>query len=145
MQRLLRAPTKPGTTKFQRPSQFLNDEGGSATIETVIWLPIFGFALALIMNVSMVFFTESQLTRIVQDGNRAFSLGRLADGAAVENYILGQLTHLDADLSVVTTVDNGFVRTDLEASAGGLMPLNLARSAFDSVKIRVSAQHVVEF
>lgn len=124
---------------------FCKDESGSATIESVIWLPAFAFVLALIMNVSMVFFFESQLTRIVQDGNRAFSLGRLADGDAVQEYILGQLTHMDADISVATTISGGFVRTDLIAPAGDLMPLSMARSAFNKVKIRVSAQHIVEF
>ena len=124
---------------------FCKDESGSATIESVIWLPAFAFVLALIMNVSMVFFFESQLTRIVQDGNRAFSLGRLADGDAVQEYILGQLTHMDADISVATTISGGFVRTDLIAPAGDLMPLSMARSAFNHVKIRVSAQHIVEF
>ncbi|SDG23685.1 TadE/TadG family type IV pilus assembly protein [Sulfitobacter delicatus] len=131
--------------RFKRVRSFCEEDSGSATIESVIWLPIFAFALALIMNVSMVYFFESQMTRIVQDGNRAFSLGRLADGDAVQEYILGQLTHLDADISVATTISGGFVRTDLIAPAGDLMPLSMARSAFNNVKIRVSAQHIVEF
>ena len=131
--------------RFKRVRSFCEEDSGSATIESVIWLPIFAFALALIMNVSMVYFFESQMTRIVQDSNRAFSLGRLADGDAVQEYILGQLTHLDADISVATTISGGFVRTDLIAPAGDLMPLSMARSAFNNVKIRVSAQHIVEF
>jgi Flp pilus assembly protein TadG len=131
--------------QFKWAPNFCKEESGSATIESVIWLPAFAFVLAIIMNVSMVFFFESQLTRIVQDGNRAFSLGRLPDGDAVQQYILGQLTHLDADISVATTIADGFVRTDLTAPAGDLMPLSMARKAFNNVKIRVSAQHIVEF
>ena len=64
-------------------SNFFTNEEGSATIETVIWLPIFTILLTMIINLSMVFFSESQILRVVQDGNRAFSLGRLEDGAAV--------------------------------------------------------------
>jgi Flp pilus assembly protein TadG len=130
---------------WQRARRFCRDDSGTATIEAVIWLPVFAFVLALIMNVSMVFFFESQMTRIVQDGNRAFSLGRLSNSDAVEEYIKGQLTHLDANISVATSLVDGFVRTDLEAPAGELMPLNIGRSAFNAVKIRVSAQQIVEF
>ncbi|WP_411976463.1 TadE/TadG family type IV pilus assembly protein [Sulfitobacter faviae] len=129
----------------RRVTRFCKDDQGSATIESVIWLPIFVFVLAIIMNVSMVFFYELQLTRIVHDGNRAFSLGRLPDSIAVQDYIIGQVAHLDADINVATTISGGFVKTDLTASAGKLMPLNLARSTFDSVQILVSAQHIVEF
>lgn len=145
MHRPFKVYSEPSIARPRWPLRFCKDEVGSATIETVIWLPIFAIVLAIIMNVSMVFFAESQLTRIVQDGNRAFSLGRLADNVAVQDYILAQLTHFDADFSVSTKIADGFVRTDLEAPAGHLMPLNLARRAFDSVKIRVSAQHIVEF
>jgi Flp pilus assembly protein TadG len=140
-----RAFGKTSMINLRWASKFSKDESGSATIEAVIWLPAFAFVLAIIMNISMVFFYESQLTRVVQDGNRAFSLGRLADSDAVQQYILGRLTHIDADLSVATTISDGFVRTDLIAPAGDLMPLSMARSAFNTVKIRVSAQHVVEF
>ena len=84
----------------RRVTGFCKDDQGSATIESVIWLPIFVFVLAIIMNVSMVFFYESQLTRIVHDGNRAFSLGRLPDSIAVQDYIIGQVAHLDADINV---------------------------------------------
>lgn len=143
MQWLFGAFGKP--PRIRSPRGFGKDETGSATIESVIWLPAFAFVLAIIMNVSMLFFYESQLTRIVQDGNRAFSLGRLEDSDAVQQYILGRITHLDADFSIATTIAGGFVRTDLIAPAGDLMPLSIARSAFNTVQIRVSAQHIVEF
>jgi len=125
--------------------KFLRNEAGSATVETVILLPIFATILAFIMNVSMVFFTESQMLRIVQDGNRAFSLGRLDDYVAVQDYISSRLAYLDADLTVATTISGGFVHTNLEAPAGDLMPLKFATSAFNSDRIRVSAQHIIEF
>lgn|GEM_PF-324933 len=138
-------PKKTRLARRRWAQLFCRDDSGSATIETVIWLPIFALILGVIMNVSMVFFAEAQLTRIVQDGNRAFSLGRLADNEAVQNYILARISHFKGNISVTTTIADGFIQTDLEAPAGDLMPLNLVRSAFNSAKVRVSAQHIVEF
>lgn len=66
--------------------RFFRSESGSYTIESVIWLPIYVFILALMMNVSMVFFNESQLLRVVQDGNRSFAVGRITTLDAVERY-----------------------------------------------------------
>jgi Flp pilus assembly protein TadG len=128
-----------------RAGRFGQSEDGNMTIESVIWVPIFAIILAFIMNISLVFFAESQMLRVVQDGNRAFSLGRLEDAAAVENYILANLANLDATLTIATTVAGGFISTTLDATAGDLMPLNIMTSVFDSVIINVSAQQIVEF
>lgn len=137
--------TNGSTSSTRSLGKFLRDETGSATIEAVIWMPVFFLILAFIMNVSMVFFNESQMLRVVQDGNRAFSLGRLDDNVAVQDYILSQLAYLNANFTVATNISGGFVQTNLEAPAGELMPLNLASGAFDGIRVRVSAQHIIEF
>lgn len=124
---------------------FWKDDRGSATIESIIWFPIFAILIALIMNISMVFFTESQMLRVVQDGNRAFSLGRLEDNVAVEEYILSRLEYLEASLTVGTTISGGFIQTTLAAPASDLMPLNLMNRAFSGITVHVSAQHIIEF
>lgn len=124
---------------------FVKDEDGSYSIEAVIWMPIFAILLALIMNVSVVFFTESQMMRVVQDGNRAFSLGRLTSVAEVEDYVLTTLAYTDADLSVESTVSDGIIRTQLSAPATDLMPLNFLRDSFSNVRVGFTAQQIVEF
>ena len=128
-----------------RVKLFCRDEEGTATIESVIWFPIFVILLTLIMNVSLVFFTESQILRVVQDGNRAFSLGRLDDSTAVEGYILERLSYLDANITIATTISGGFVMTTVDVPASDLMPLNMMTGAFDGVNMNVSAQQIVEF
>ena len=97
------------------------------------------------MNISLVFFSESQILRVVQDGNRAFSLGRLDDATAVENYILNRLSYLDANITIATTISGGFVMTTLKVPASNLMPLNIMTGAFEGVNMNVSAQQIVEF
>lgn len=124
---------------------FCADEDGSYSIEAVIWMPIFAILLALIMNVSVVFFTESQMMRVVQDGNRAFSLGRLTSPEEVEDYVIETLAYTDADLLVETTVSGGIIRTQLSAPATDLMPLNFLRDSFSNVRVGFTSQQIVEF
>ncbi len=126
-------------------ASFWQDEDGSYTIESVIWFPIFAILLAFVTNISIVFFNESQILRVMQDGNRAFSLGRLNDAQEVETYITDRLAYLQAGMTIRTQITGGFVTTNLSVPARELMPLNLMTSAFDSVTIAVSAQHIIEF
>lgn len=145
MQLPIRTLNRAGPSKRNGLSAFCSSEDGSATIESVIWFPIFAILLAVMMNVSMVFFTESQILRVVQDGNRAFSLGRLEDAAAVEAYIGGKLAYLNATLTVQTTISGGEVYTMLSTPATDLMPFNFMTSAFEGVNIGVHAQQLIEF
>ena len=56
--------------------RFRRDERGSATIEAVPWLPLFVIFFVMIADVSLVFFRQTEVLRVVQDGNRALSVGR---------------------------------------------------------------------
>ena len=125
--------------------RFFTDEDGSFTIESVVWLPIFAILIAVIMNVSLVFFSESQMMRVVQDANRAFSLGRFENELETETYILAELDHMGANFTVETTLSGGVITTEVSAPAADLMPLNLMTSAFDSVDVSVFAQQLVEY
>lgn len=145
MRKIFRNLSVGPTCYSARVKFFYRDEAGNATIESVIWLPIFAILLTLIMNISLVFFSESQILRVVQDGNRAFSLGRLDDATAVENYILNRLSYLDANITIATTISGGFVMTTLKVPASNLMPLNIMTGAFEGVNMNVSAQQIVEF
>ncbi len=57
----------------------------------------------------------------------------------------GLPAYLQADMTIRTQITGGFVTTNLSVPARELMPLNLMTSAFDSVTIAVSAQHIIEF
>ena len=136
---------RPSQRKVKSLERFLRDDDGSFTIEAVIWMPIFAIILALIFNISMVFFTESQLLRIVQDANRAFSLGRLDDTTATENYITNALAYLDTTVAVTTTLDGGIISTVLNVPAVDLMPMSFMRDQFRDIAITVRSQQLVEF
>lgn len=128
-----------------RLHRFWKDEEGSFTIEAVIWMPIFAIVLAVVVNVSLVFFSESQILRVVQDANRAFSLGRLDSTEAAETYISKKLAYLEATLDIQTTLNDGVIRTVLSSPATDLMPMSFMRGKFSNVQIIVAADHIVEF
>ena len=111
----------------------------------MIWIPIFALVLAVVVNVSLVFFSESQMLRVVQDANRAFSLGRLDSTQAAETYISDKLAYLEATLDVQTTLNDGVIRTVLTSPATDLMPMSFMRGKFSNVQIIVAADHIVEF
>ena len=47
---------------------FRRETDGNATIEAVLWLPLFVVFLVMIADVSFVFHRQSQIMNIVQDG-----------------------------------------------------------------------------
>lgn len=65
--------------------RFRRDERGSATIEAVLWLPMFVIFFVMIADVSLVFFRQTEVMRVVQDGNRALSVGRFGGGQPKSN------------------------------------------------------------
>mgnify|MGYP006945905477 CR=1 FL=1 len=83
--------------------------------------------------------------RVVQDANRALSLGRFDTELEVEAYILARLNHMDANFVVNTTISGGVITTQVSAPATDLMPLNLMTSAFNSIDVSVFAQQLVEY
>ena len=137
----LRTSGKP----FSKSLHYLQSEDGSYTIESVIWFPMYMFITALIINVSMVFFTESQLLRVVQDGNRSFSVGRVTTRSAVEQYITERLAYLEANPDVSSQLVYGIIYTDLRIPVTALMPFTVLDTFFETTTILVSAQQIVEF
>lgn len=145
---------------FKKPSgllrRFQRSEDGSFTLEAVIWMPIFAILLAIIMNLSMVFYYESQILRITQDATRAFSLGRFDDGDSstdsrvlAEQFILSRLDFIDAEFEVdVSTRDtgNGIVaQSTVSTNAAALMPFSLMSAPFQGVPIGVYTSYMIEF
>lgn len=128
-----------------RIAAFITDQEGSYTIESVIWLPIYVFILAIMMNVSMVFFNESQMLRVVQDSNRSFAVGRINTLEAAEQYVRDRLSYLEVTPVVNSQLVDGIIYTDLSVPATQLMPFSMLHKFFAGTNIIVSAQQIVEF
>ena len=131
--------------RLGKVAAFFRDEKGSYTIESVIWLPIYVFILAIMMNVSMVFFNESQMLRVVQDSNRSFAVGRIDTLEAAEQYVLDRLAYLEVTPVVNSQLVDGIIYTNLSIPATQLMPFSMLHKFFNGTDIVVSAQQIVEF
>lgn len=89
------------------------DHGG-ATIETVLWLPVFALILGIVADTSLVFGSQAEALRIVQDANRSLSLGRIRTTAAAEAFVLQQVSELSPNAVVDVQIIDGVIVTRLD-------------------------------
>lgn len=82
--------------------RFLFNESGSATIEFVIWMPMFSFLLALIADASMVFMANARMWDVARDTARRMALRTLTAEEARE-LALANLYYMGQSAEVETT------------------------------------------
>ena len=95
--------------------RFLNDENGTASVEAVIWFPIYMLVIGLVFDSTMLLIGKTEMWSIANDTSRMVALGRM-DEATAENYvenIVGKDLGLSADVSttgdvVTTTITRDF-------------------------------------
>ncbi len=134
---------KEGPTGTRRVMSFMSDETGAATIEFVLWLPIFMAVLCMIVDATMIFSNRTQALRIIQDANRGFAIGRLTTTDETETYILDRIQPISPSVQVATTVDQGIIVTAVVMPARELDVLGILGVAFD-FNVGVSAEHIAE-
>ena len=123
---------------------FLRSSDGSASVEVVIWTPLFMFIFFLIADTAIIFSDQAQVLRIVQDANRAMSIGQ-TDETATENRIKAAIASISPNAAVDTTVDTstGIIRTDVVMPISDLEATGMV-GAFDNLSVTVTAQHLSE-
>ena len=134
-----------GLGTFQRGiRKFLRSTEGSASFEVVIWTPVFMFIFFLIADTAIIFSDQAQVLRIVQDANRAMSIGQ-TDETATENRIKAAIASISPNAAVDTTVDTstGIIRTDVVMPISDLEATGMV-GAFDNLSVTVTAQHLSE-
>lgn len=124
--------------------KILKSEKGSTSVEAAIWMPIYMGIILVIANTSLVFAGQSHAMRVLHDGNRAFSIGRLTTEEEIEAFISERLAHLTDDPLVDTVLHDGVVYSTVQ------MPVqDLARighlSMFSEYRITVASQMFVEY
>ena len=82
--------------------------------------------------------------RIIQDGNRAFSVGRLSSSIKTEEYVTAALAAITPNPTVSTILDHGVITTT------ALIPVSdmakVGRFAFLSgYNVEVKSQHFLEY
>lgn len=121
----------------------LSGEEGSASVEAVLWLPLFFLALGLMTDATMVFHGYTQALSVLQDANRALSVGRLDSTAETEAYVEAALTGLTPRAVATSGTSAGVVTTTVVLPAADLQVLGFFEN-FNTLTLTVSAQHVIE-
>ena len=124
-------------------SFLVQKEDGSATIEAVLWMPIFVFVLALAADAAMIYGAQAQALRIVQDANRSMSIGRLRSTEETQSFIMSHLSEISPNAQVTTTVQMGVITTRVMMPASDLSVTRMI-PAFADVNVGIRAQHVAE-
>ena len=136
--------------KFKaRLQAFRRDEAGSASIEALIWVPIFVFFLVLVIDVSFILFGRAQALQVVQDGNRKLAVGNFSSN----NPLLEAQTFMQNTLAPYApnavvdfpTVDyaTGVVTSVVSIPATDLMMVG-SIPVFANTQIKIFAQHFLE-
>jgi hypothetical protein len=138
--------------------RFREDQSGTATIESLLWMPLFFFLFILIIDVSMVFYGKSEVLRFVQNENRTLSVwvgtepDWEAEEAAAEVRLRGRIVGLMRNASpselAGVTVDiekdgNNIINTTVSLPGRPMMAVGSLPN-FSATRITVRAQHYKE-
>ena len=123
--------------------RFLRRNDGAATVETILWFPLFIAVFGLMLDVSMIFFGKSKVLRVIQDGNREYSVGRITTEAATETFIENQLAQLGIQAVATTTEVAGVAHTLVTVQASQLQVLGYF-TAFSGLELNITAEQMIE-
>ena len=123
--------------------RFRKEESGGMTVEVVLWMPVFAALLCIVADASMIFGRKAEVLRIVQDANRAVSVGRFMDLNDAEAFITARINYISPNATVTTTVTEGVVRTIVTMPASDLTS-DAPVGVLDSLTVSVSAEHLLE-
>lgn len=138
-------------------TRFKNDERGTATIESLLWFPLFFFLFILIIDASFLFYGKAQVLRIVQNENRSLAVWVgdedewLAEAVAAELRLKSRIENLMmqpsaselAAINVSIKKDGQIIETVVSLPGQPLMAVGTLPE-FSSTRIGVRAQHYRE-
>jgi Flp pilus assembly protein TadG len=122
---------------------FVRRQDGGATVEAVLWIPVFMLVFGLMVDASMIFYGQSAVLRVVQDANRNFSVGRLDSASATETYVENRLAASNIAAVATSTVVAGVVTTTVSVPAGQLQILGYF-GTLRNLKLTIRSEQVLE-
>ncbi|WP_168173826.1 TadE family protein [Thioclava sp. DLFJ5-1] len=96
---------------MKRLKSFFSAEDGATTIEALLWLPMFVGMLAVTVDVSLIFNAQSRILGIVQDVDRAYSVGRFENDEDTMARLRALLPYDENTYTVDTQVTDGIIET----------------------------------
>jgi Flp pilus assembly protein TadG len=123
--------------------RLLRREEGAVTVEVVIWLPFLIFLLTLIADASLIFGTKAQVLRIVQDANRAASIGRFRTTAETSAFIRTSMGAYATGATINTVFNAGVVSSTVIIPSANLTATGFF-SGMAGFNVTINAQHRLE-
>ncbi len=99
-----------------KASQFLRDEHGSATIEFVIWVPLYVVLLVAVTDASILYLTHTEMWNAARDTARRMSVGALTAADAPDR--AGEMLLLSGRSYTVAASDAGPVMVEISVNVG---------------------------
>jgi Flp pilus assembly protein TadG len=127
----------------RRTSHFRSDESGTATIEAMLWLPLFFALILVVMDASMAFNAQTRAMRIVQDTNRALAVGRIADVAQARMVMLSSVAKISPGAAAASTISNGIVTSSIRMPIEDLTMFGRIHR-ISGVQVYATSQQMVE-
>ena len=128
---------------IRRVSAFARMEHGSATIEAVMWTPVFVLLLGLLTDTSLIFGRQSEILRIVQDANRSLAVGHFQTIKEAQTYVGNKVAKFSRHSIVNVTIDHGIISTTVSMPATDLTITGLF-DAFSGMTIAVASSQMSE-
>lgn len=128
-----------------RIRDFLGDSDGSATIEFLIWMPVLVTLICFSADCALYFGYKAMVMRIVEDANRAASIGRLTSADATKTYVVGRLGAYATDATVTVNWDSstGLVQTIVDIPTSAVTATSLL-TTLNVSRLYVSEQRLTE-
>lgn len=94
-----------GSSLRRLAGRFLADQRGSATIEFVLWIPVFAALLMLTADASITYLTATRMENAARDAARRVSIGQY-DTASIVDYVSAELNNQDYVVTATCTTED---------------------------------------
>ena len=123
---------------------FGRSQDGAATVEAVLWTPVFLLLFGMVADTSIVFGRQAEILRIIQDSNRSLAVGAFQSVEQAENYIIEKVQVFSGNATVdVTMIDGNIISTSVSVPAADLTSTGLF-DAINTLTITVGASQMSE-
>jgi|GEM_PF-3514937 len=131
------------TTK-NRINQFWSACDGSATMETVLIVPVFLLLMFVTVDAALTFANHTQVMRTVHDVNRQLSVGKLSSESEVVAEIRAQLLRLSPNATITAMIDNGTITSNVSFPLSDILAFG-SMTSFDEYTLNVQAKNYIEY
>lgn len=123
--------------------RFKAGEDGAVTVEFVLWLPLILAVMGFIADASLAFGSRSTIMRVLQDTNRAVSVGKITDLTEAEAQLTAAIAGIAPNAIVETTVDQGVITSVVTVPIRDLTSIGIIAKLHD-FDLVIASQHLSE-